>query len=62
MIDFRSKDQYIEGEEDHFNKNKKGIDEDQKISSSDVNAFIVAEDYEDLLKNKKKMMWDKKKR
>jgi hypothetical protein len=28
MIDFRSKDQYIEGEEDHFNKNKKGIDED----------------------------------
>ncbi|KAL4442578.1 hypothetical protein ABPG74_006980 [Tetrahymena malaccensis] len=61
MVDFKNKDQYIEAQPD-YNKPKKSIEDDNKISTSDVNAFVVAEDYEDLLRNKKKMIWDKKKK
>ncbi|EGR32929.1 hypothetical protein IMG5_066580 [Ichthyophthirius multifiliis] len=60
ILDFRHKDQYINAQQDHFRVKK--IEDSSKIQTSDVNAYIVGEDYEDILRNKKKNIWDKKKK
>lgn len=62
ITDFRHPTQYISAEPVASAQPQDQLERQEQITQKDINPFVIAEDYEDILKQNKKYVWDKKKR
>jgi hypothetical protein len=57
MTDFKDPNNYLEPLPNTKPNNNSNNDNPNKISQTDINAFVMQEDYEDILRNQKKTVW-----